>query len=108
MSDSDSDNDSPQFMDDHSDIGFDLQESHKIIHKDKLDHILTVSFTELENYKIYTGIDGRALKLDKNGTCDTFFESIDPVYKDYLFQIPFGRPENGLGHWSLVITKNNF
>lgn len=76
----------------------------EIIPISKLDRLLTVSLNELAEYKIYTGFDGRELKLE-NGTCDTWFESINPRYADYLFQIPNGRPVDALGNWEIIIRK---
>lgn len=79
----------------------------EIIPIDKLERLLTVSLNELAEYKIYTGFDGRELKL-QNGTCDTLFESVNPRYADYLFQIPHGRPVDALGNWEIIITKKDF
>lgn len=84
-----------------------MSDSDEIIPKDNLNRLITVSLNELANYKIYTGFDGRELKL-VNGKCDTWFESIDPNYKDYLFQIPFGRPTDPLGDWRIIIKKKQF
>ncbi len=75
---------------------------------DKLYSLITVSLDELTRYEIYTGgINGTKLKLDSNGRCYTWFESNNPLYEDYLFQIPFGRPLNQLGNWQIIIKKKS-
>jgi len=71
----------------------------------KLNSLINVPLEEFARYEIYTGIDGRDLKLDANGRCNTWFESNNPLYEDYLFQIPFGRPFNQLGNWQIIIKK---
>jgi hypothetical protein len=76
----------------------------EIIPISKLDRLITVSLNELAEYKIYTGFDGRELKLE-NGSCYTWFESVNPRYTDYLFQIPNGRPVDPLGNWQIIIRK---
>jgi hypothetical protein len=76
----------------------------EIIPISKLDRLLTVSLNELEEYKIYTGFDGRELKLEE-GKCYTWFESANPRYAEYLFQIPNGRPKDTLGNWEIMIRK---
>ena len=73
----------------------------------KLYSLINVSLDELSRYEIYTGgINGNKLKLDSNGRCYTWFESQNPLYADYLFQIPYGRPSNQLDDWTLRIKKN--
>jgi hypothetical protein len=86
-----------------------MTDSDEIIPDTKLNRILTVSLSELENYKIYCGYGGNELKLDPNGECHIWFESINPVYKDYLFKIPYGRPRQDVfGDWNIVIKKKQF
>ena len=79
----------------------------EIIPISKLNRVLTVSLNELADYKIYTGFDGRELKLE-NGSCYTWFESVNPRYADYLFQIPNGRPVDPLGDWKIIIKKKQY
>ena len=86
-----------------------MSNTNEIVPNSKLNRSMLVPLTELEQYQIYTGFDGRELKLDNNGYCNTWFESINPLYNDYLFQIPFGRPrQTKLGEWNIVIKKKEF
>ena len=73
----------------------------------KLYNIINVSLGELNEYEIYTGVGGNRLTLDSDGRCYTWFESNNPLYEDYLFQIPYGRPLNQLGNWQILIKKKN-
>ena len=74
----------------------------------KLYSLINVSLDELSRYEIYTGgINGNKLKLDSNGRCYTWFESNNPLYEDYFFQIPYGRPLNQSGNWQIIIKKKS-
>jgi hypothetical protein len=69
----------------------------------KLNSLINVPSSELRHYEIYTGVGGKELKLDSEGRCNTWFESNNPLYEDYLFQIPFGRPLNESDDWTIRI-----
>ena len=84
-----------------------ISNNDEIIPISKLNSVFTVSLNELDDYKIYTGFDGRELKLE-NGNCYAWFESVNPRYADYLFQIPKGRPLDPLGDWEIIIKKKQY
>ena len=73
----------------------------------KLYNVINVSLRELNEYEIYTGVGGNRLKLDSDGRCYTWFESNNPLYEDYFFQIPFGKPISQLGNWQIIIKKKS-
>ncbi len=77
------------------------------IPSNKLYNIINVSLGELNEYEIYTGVGGNQLKLDSDGRCYTWFESNNPLYEDYLFQIPYGRPRTQSGNWQILIKKKS-
>jgi hypothetical protein len=82
-----------------------MDNSDEIIPKHKLNRILELSADQLDEYQVYTGIDGRALKKNKS---NTWFESLDPAYKDYIFQFPHGRPKRVSDNYKVVIQKKQF